>query len=855
MSQGLTVRVVLGVLLAAAVVFVGGSRASGTGPPMIATFAGGFPNDGGVATSTPIDTPEGVALDAAGNLYIVDSEDCRVRKVTGVTITTVAGNGGCGYGGDGGPATAASLKAPEGVALDAAGNVYIADTGNCLVRKVSAGTISIVAGSTSSGAGVCSYSGDSGAATAATLNFPYGVALDAAGNLYIADSGNCRIRKVVAGTITTIAGGGTCGYGGDGGAATAASLSGPRGVTVDGSGNIYIADTNNCIVRKVSGGTITLLAGHIVDIDPGPGVTLAGKCAFDGNGLLATLSALYNPSGVNVSGTDVYIADAGNCLVRVVTGSALNTVAGSGGCGYTGDGGVPTAAQLNVPSGLVLDASANIYIADAGNCRVRKISGGTIATVAGNGACGFAGDGGPTRFSALHGPGGVAVTSTSIVYIADAANCRVRKVSSRIITTVAGTGACGYGGDGGAATAAQLNAPQGVAVDAAGNLYIADTENCRVRKVTIAGTITTVAGNGICAYSGDSGAATSATISTITGVTLDASSNLYIADTTNCRVRKVTTGGTITTVAGTGTCAYGGDGGAATAATLFYPHGVAVDGGVNLYVADAFNCRVRKVTSGGTISTVAGTGTCSYGGDGGAATAALVNTPQGVAVDTTGNLYIADTGNCRVRKVVVAGTISSVAGAGACWYAGDFGSPTAAALNSPNGVAIDSSGNVFIADTENNRVRGVFLVDTDGDGLGDGAETMIYGTDPTKPDTDGDGCGDGKEVTFPALDPTNPWDFYSVPVPALFAAPSPTTDFRDSSVTVTDAQSVFAYFKIGAKTGTPAYEQDLNLNGVRDGVEYDRTVVGPGKSGPPDGNVSVTDAQVAFSQFKLGYHC
>ena len=426
----------------------------------------------------------------------------------------------------------------------------------------------------------------------------------------------------------------------------------------------------------------------------------------------------------------------------------------------------------------------------------------------------------------------------------------MRKISGHLITTVAGTGTCGFGGDGGAATSALLNAPQGVAVDSSGNLYIADTNNCRVRKVT-GTTITTIAGTGVCSFGGDGGAATSAQISPITGLAFDSAGNLYIGDTGNCRVRKIT-GTTISTVAGNGTCALAGDGGAATSASLYYPHGVALDASNNLYIADTVNCRIRKVT-GTTISSIAGSGaTCGFSGDGGAATSAQLNNPQGVAVDTSGNVYIADTVNCRIRKITGT-TISTYAGNGACTLAGDGGDPAAASLNNPYSVRLDAAGDLVVADTENNRVR-IIGNDTDGDTLGNGAELITFNTDPNKADTDGDGCGDGKEVFKFFLNANNAWDFYSVPVPALYAAPSPLTTFKDNAVSASDGQAVFGYFKRGAKTGQADYEADRNANGIKDGLEYDRTVAGPGKSGPPDGVIGASEAQVAFSQFKTGVY-
>ncbi|MDP9235829.1 MAG: NHL repeat-containing protein [Chloroflexota bacterium] len=689
---------------------------------IITTVAGGGVGDGGPATSGVFYSPVSVAVDGSGNLYVADSNNCRIRErvAIGGTITTVAGNGFCGFGGDGGPATSASLNGPIGAVVDSSGNLYIADPGNCRVRKVVLGTgvITTVAGN-----GTCAYVSDGGPATSTGLNYPSGVALDSTGaNLYIADMFDCRVRKVVisTGIITTVAGSGTLncfGTLGDGGLATSASLSWPAAVAVDGAGNFYIATLVDCRIRKVTVGTglITTVAGNGTCNDP---IGL-------GDGGLATSASLYDPSAVavNSAGTDLYIADSGNCRIRkVIVASNITTVAGSGafgdGCGaYSGDSGAATSARLNGPSGVALDAVAgNFYIADTNNCRIRKVTSGTITTVAGNGTCGYSGDGGAATSASLSAPSGVAA-GNGIFYVTDTNNCRVRKVSAGVITTVAGNGTCGYGGDGGAATSASLSSPDGVALDASGNLYIADNSNCRVRKVTVAGTITTVAGNGVCDYLGDGAAATSASLDSPDGVAITAGGILYIADYGNCVVRKVIlSSGIISTFAGSAvgsppvvTCDFSGDGGAATSATLSFPSGVAVDPSGNLYIADYGNCRIRKVSVvDGKITTVAGNGTCGFSGDGGAATSAMLYDPSGVAV-SGGNLYIADSTNCRVRKVllVAPATITTVAGNGTCGYSGDGGPATAASLSNPSALGVDWGGNLYIADTGNDRVRKV----------------------------------------------------------------------------------------------------------------------------------------------------
>jgi hypothetical protein len=314
-------------------------------------------------------------------------------------------------------------------------------------------------------------------------------------------------------------------------------------------------------------------------------------------------------------------------------------------------------------------------------------SGGTINTVAGVGMGGYSGDGGAAWMAQLNSPFGVAVDSGGNLYIADTLNHRVRKVdASGNISTVAGNGTDGYSGDGGAAASAQLNKPFGVAVDSGGNLYIADTFNHRVRKVDASGNISTVAGNGTAGYSGDGGAAASAPLNKPYGVAVDSGGNLYIADTFNHRIRKVDASGNISTVAGTGTAGNPGEGEFATSANIKYPYGVAVDSGGNLfYVADDGSSRVRKVDASGKISTVAGNGTAGYSGDGGAAASAKLYLPYGVAVDSGGNLYIADTLNHRVRKVDASGNINTVAGNGTGGYSGDGGAAASAQLNLPYG--------------------------------------------------------------------------------------------------------------------------------------------------------------------------
>ncbi len=330
-----------------------------------------------------------------------------------------------------------------------------------------------------------------------------------------------------------------------------------------------------------------------------------------------------------------------------------------------------------------------------------------IKTVAGNGTEGFSGDGGPATDARLYHPEGLAVDSAGNIFIADYDNQRIRKVdTSGIITTVAGGGTDGLG-DGGPATDASLSNSSGVAVDSAGNIFIADYDNKRVRKVDTNGIISTIAGNGNIGFSGDGGPATDASIYYPQGLAVDSAGNIFIADSWNNRIRKVDTSGTITTVAGNGNDGFSGDGGPATDASLDFTHGVAVDSAGNIFIADLGNNRIRKVDTSGTITTVAGNGFKCFGGDGGPAVDASLNWPSGVAVDNAGNIFIADRHNSRIRKVDTSGIITTLAGNGNFSFNGDGGPAMNASLYSPYGAAVDSAGNIFIADTWNNRIRKV----------------------------------------------------------------------------------------------------------------------------------------------------
>jgi NHL repeat len=651
-------------------------------------------------------------------------------------IYTVAGDGTQGFSGNGGPATSAEVDHPAAVAIDGSGNLIVSDSWNHRIRVVAArtgtyygqamtaGHIYVVAGD--GGAG---FSGDGGPATSAKFQKTAGVAVDAAGNLVIADGLNNRIRVVAAtsgtfygqamtaGDIYTVAGDGARGDTGDGGPATSAELNRSSGVTVDGAGNLVIADTDSNRVRVVA----------------------------------ATTGSFY---GQAMTAGDIY------------------TVAG-GTTHRLGDGGPATSAKLSDPSGVTVDSAGNLVIAESQGSRVRVVAAttgsfygqamtaGDIYTVAGDGITGFSGDRGPATSAELAFPWGVAVGTTGNLAITDVDESRVRVVAASggtyygqsmtagDIYTVAGNGQVGFTGDGGPATRAELGQPDGVSMDGAGNLLVADTDNSRIRVVAAttgsfygqsmtAGDIYTVAGGGTAFLNGVP--ATSTALRVPQGVAVDGAGNLVIADTEDNSVRVVAassgtfygqamTAGDIYTVAGNGKAGFSGDGRLAVRARLGGPTTVAVDVAGNLVIADSGNQRIRVVAASvgrfygqhmktGHIYTVAGDGTPGFAGDGGAATSAELNEPQGVTVDAAGNLVIADTGNERVRVVAAsfgrfygqymkAGHIYTVAGDGTQGFAGDGHRATGAELNIPQDVAVDAAGGLVIADSLNRRIREV----------------------------------------------------------------------------------------------------------------------------------------------------
>jgi sugar lactone lactonase YvrE len=574
--------------------------------------------DGGLATAALLNLPEAIAIDSNNNLYIADSSDNRIRKVDAITriITTVVGNGNscanptlpCG---DGGLATAANLNFPQGVTVDGSGNIYVGDTSDNRVRKVTASTgiIDRYAGNGGACLTPTKACGDGHLAVNANLHAPQGIALDTAGNGYIADSRDHRVRKVDAtsGNISTFAGTGVQGFSGDGGQATLANLDLPGFIYPDSSGNIDIADTGNQRIRQVNAaGIIQTLAG-------------GGSGGDNGPALSATLAGPYTlteDAAGNVYFTDLY----NNRIRRIATDGprTITTFSGTGSAGYSGDTGPATSATLNAPSSVVFDSAGNMYIADENNLVVRKVTpAGVISTFAGTGksctpttaACG---DGGPALSATFASPQTLAIDTSNNLYVADYFAHRIRKIdaATQTITTFAGTGNAGNSGDGGPATKANLNHPSGITLDSTGNLYISDQYNYRIREVKTDGNIYAFALNSQAHLGGDGGPAINGSMWNPLEITIDPAGNLYVSGGNDRTVQIIDAATQYWgTVAGNSKKAssgdFSGDGGPAQSARLANA-GSSVDAAGNLYIGDEGNNRIRYVLLAPAISNTPG---------------------------------------------------------------------------------------------------------------------------------------------------------------------------------------------------------------------------------------------------------
>lgn len=663
--------------------------------------------------------PSALALDSENRLYVADSAGSQVYRVenSGV-LTRIAGNGLKGNSGDGGPATSASLNKPEGLAFDAAGNLYIADSGAHVIRMVDgSGNISRFAGTGSGTAG-----GDGQAPASVSLKGPKGLAFNANGDLLIAEAGASRVRFVPkaagtyfgksmqAGLMYTIAGTGVFDsqigqiFPEGGGSATAIPLSYPYAVAFGPSGSVYFSDSSSSLILRVtSAGHMNRAAGW-------------APWGYQGDGGPPLQARLNQPQGIALdSSNNLYIADRGNNRLRRVVSNVISTYAGNGASGYSGDGGALTSAQVSGLGAMVFDSTGVLYVVDG--TRVRKISGGTFSTIAGTGSTTYSGDGGLGSAAQINSPGAVTRDAAGDIYFADAYNYRIRKISaaSGVITTIAGNGNYGHAGDGQAAISASFEGMSAIAVDSTGAVYVTDSDACRIRKIS-GGVITTAVGTGAASSGANGTVATSCAVAYPYGVAVDAEDNLYFADSDLSAIRMVPkqdgtyfgiamTAGRVYTVAGNGTAGSTGDNGAPTSASLNYPTAVAFDTTGNMLILEYSGNRVRMVAKvAGTYYGKAMTANRIYtvAGDG---TTGVFSSPNGLAVDAANNVFIADTNNHRIRRLTSDGTLTTVAGTGTLGYSGDGGAATSAALSGPYSVTVTSDGALVIADSGNHRLR------------------------------------------------------------------------------------------------------------------------------------------------------
>jgi sugar lactone lactonase YvrE len=640
----------------------------------VTTFAGGVQGASpcgsadGAGNIAQFKFATGVALDSTGNLYVADTNNHTIRQITPAgVVTTIAGLAGSPGSADG-AGSAARFNSPTGIAVDGAGNVFVADTNNHAIRQItSAGVVTTVVGLTGSPGSV------DGTGSGARFNGPCGIAVDNSGNVYVADSNNHTIRRIAAGgVVTTLAG--TAGLSGNIDATgSAARFFNPRGIAVDADGTLYVADTNNHQIRRVGAdGVVTTLAGSgQAGGSDGP----SGDARFN------------HPEGVTVdAGGVIFVADTANDAIRKITGGVVTTIAGFGESFGSADG-FEQAARFAHPSAIAVDLHTSLtclplgglrenslYVADRDNNTIRQISlagfhsgtmPGVVSTVAGSVGNPGSADG-PGSAARFNSPRAVAVDNSpctnfsptrGALYVADGGNHTVRMLKNGVVTTLAGLAGTSGSSDG-TGSDARFNEPSGIAVDnSTGVVYVADSANHTIRKIEPGGIVTTIAG--LAGTSGIAdGAGSTARFNNPTGLTVDATGIVYIADTNNHTIRSMTAAGVVTTLAGLAGSP-GSNDGAGTAARFSTPQGIAVDyvdsypgptQGWPIYVADTGNHTIRRITAGNVVTTIAPCRECFGEGNDG-----RFNTPEGIAVDSQGSLYVADGRNNTIRTTAAVG--------------------------------------------------------------------------------------------------------------------------------------------------------------------------------------------------------
>lgn len=659
--------------------------AAAYGQAIISTVAGGGFTNNAPALKSRLASPQSVALDASGNVYI--SISGYILKLSNGIITAVGGGGPSLLSSQDGPALTVRIF-PTDLVVNSSGNLLFLDSSMLRELNLAQGKITTLAGQDAKSG----HSGDGGPATQALLDSPQQIALDAEGNIYVVELAG-YVRKITAstGVISTVAGDGGFAFSGDGGPATSATMLHPAGVAVDSTGNIYIADTGDYRIRKVNASTkiITTIAGGSHTVDSGDNGQ-AVDASFAGVGAL----------GID-SKNNLYVIDVNRVRRIASSNSVITTVAGGSKAGLAGDGGAATAAELNMPLGLALDAAADLYIADTDNGRIRLVSAasGAISTIAGTSQNG---DGGLASGAILYSPAAVAVDAAGNLYIGGGNLIRKVTQATGVISTIAGGGSSSANGI--PATEAQIN-PISLAFDASGDLYVGEPGT--IREISSSGTITTIAGTGAFGYSGDGGPAAQAKIGYPSQLAFDAAGSLYFSDSGNKRVRQINTTGVINTVAGNGVASFSGLGQPATQTGIGLVVGVAVDANNNIYAGGENTGYLLEFSPSGVVSVSGGNTGCSYIGDGGLATAASICQPTSLAVDASGNIFVGDSTCYCVRRIAAGtGVIQTVAGNGILGYSGDGGTATLAELRSVSAIALFGS-TLYIVDGTAGVVRAV----------------------------------------------------------------------------------------------------------------------------------------------------
>jgi sugar lactone lactonase YvrE len=593
------------------------------GVTQVSSFAGNS-NKGllnGIGTLAEFWGPSGIATDLQGNMYVTDSYNQCVRKISpSGLVSIVAGNGIRGY--VDGPGSVAEFNQPNGIAVDGQGNIYIGDSQNFRLRKISpGGTVTTLAGNGIPGS-------TDGLGSIAQFSYMPSLAADGQGNLYLPDQVSNKIRKITpAGEVSTIAGNGTPGYAD--GQGPVAEFNQPADVIVDSVGNLYVADQGNNCIRKVnSAGLVSTLAGNLT------------KANVDGPSGTAEFSEPCAEVMDNYG--NLYVGQFGDNRIREITSAgSVVTIAGNGMPGFVN--GPALEAEFQGIFGLTADFRGNLFVADFVNNQIRKIQlGGTVGTFAGNGVPGFVDGAG--EFAQFYQPTGVATDLQGNIYVTDAGNNCIRKITPDAkVSTLAGSGIAGFAD--GKGNIAEFNLPYGIAADLQGNLFVADDINNRIRKIDPTGSVTTIAGTGAPGFI--DGPGSSAQFNVPDAVAVDAGGNLFVADVANNCIRRISASGIVSTVAGDGRPGF--IDGLGKGAEFKQPNGVAVDGKGNIYVADNANNSIRMISPSGQVRTVAGSFMAGFA-DGSGATA-MFNHPFGIAIDMSGQLYIGDLGNNSVRKI------------------------------------------------------------------------------------------------------------------------------------------------------------------------------------------------------------